>query len=107
MSSAKNGLGKASANRFCFEPDTVFEQKGDICGVILEAYERASVNAERTARRAVQSGSSDSMRLAIWDEAVAQTLEAVLGGFFRRSESTDTTGQDEEIEMPDSPEPQQ
>lgn len=77
-----------------FDWTTVFFDDPELIGKLLKVYEEASGEAVRLARLAVRGGKPETRERALWAEAVAETLAAVLGAIPHTSE---VTGEDGEV----------
>lgn len=96
------GPGPAQSRHY-FEDDSQFHDRVDLIPMVISAYQKASGNAACTARQAVANGRDESWKKALWDEAVAQTLERVLSCLGVGSE-TGNLQPDPEISLPSRPE---
>ena len=95
-----------SYERRNYFPENVdFEAESDELEKLLDAYDSAAANAERSARRAVQFPVRANYVRAIWNEAVCQTIERCLGVFAHTLDTTEYEV-DEEVELPIPPEPE-
>lgn len=65
-------MSEHARNRNFFEADESFP---DAMSLILDGYDSASKIAASSARRAIQTGSDQHTKEAMWWEAVAQTME--------------------------------
>ena len=67
---------KTQARRSYFDEDTEFD---DSLIHVVNAYERAAINATNSARLAIKSTNQEDIKQAVWHEAVCSALEACLG----------------------------
>lgn len=93
-------IGDMSKRRSYFESDVVFV--GEMVSVLTKAYEEASIKAARSAWVAIAHGGLKSTREAQWDEAVAQTIQAVLCCAPHTRDTPEFRAEDA-IELPERP----
>lgn len=92
--------GAESVSRHFFENDSAF--KGVNVHPFLLAYEKAARRASSSAKRAIESNSLESIRIAQWDSAVVQTLERALTCFEHTLDSDEFTS-NKELMLPEPP----
>ncbi len=93
---------EAGSDRDAFDDDTTFYDREGVPGLIVTVYNEAAQRAAESARLAIASGCRESLDKARWEEAVAQTLELVLGLFPGDADGQKFEGCDE-IELPEAP----
>lgn len=101
----KHPLGPGPAKgRHYFEDDSQFHDRSDLIPMVISAYQKASRIAAITARQAVAIGTDEHRMRALWDEAVAETLELVLHCLGNESSSGGEVPPEQEITLPERPE---
>ena len=94
-------MGDAALRRNYFEKNTAFF--GDSASLLVKAYGEACLKAEWSARIAIKRGTIETLRTAQWHEAIAQTIERLLGCLPNSTDESFEIDPSVEFDFPDSP----